>query len=442
VSLHSSPPRAAGIQTPPSRHVQGGTGYPKGYSLAGAKSGLGSPSWTLTTIIVVFLTMSSPPFPSPLSSSAPPMPDVYEATSEADLDRAVRERVRARMAELDLGIELLPSSPTGRQEPPSHSQEFSPSQVFNETSSPMPTPTPTGVNPAREAPPTLDPSQVPIGSRPAKKRSLLGHAKLSVFDILNTFRCHWFVSTDHLRTTVLSAQKAKDGKFFLVEFTPQFHAHLVKCAVVLVPHPLHKVKQVMFVYLLELLNREGPLSFFNLAKGQRLATQAQKEKRRLTWRRNRTSRREHRKVAEEAKEGRPQWQCKSCGRKFASRKAVKRHRCPISKGASGPSGPEKGKGKAVNLSQLNKPTPCRPPTPPTPILTPSGPAPPPPFNPPPIPTSAREAMVSHNVRATERGVSLDHTVVTGTSTWRSSRLNTMQKVNERKGLMDSLRDGT
>jgi hypothetical protein len=83
---------------------------------------------------------------------------------------------------------------------------------------------------------------------------------------------------DHIRTTVLLAQKAKDGKIFWVEFTPQFHAHLVKCAVALVPHPIHKVKQVMFVYFLELLNGEGPQSFFNLAKGQRLATQAQKEK--------------------------------------------------------------------------------------------------------------------------------------------------------------------
>jgi hypothetical protein len=74
------------------------------------------------------------------------------------------------------------------------------------------------------------------------------------------------------------AQKAKNGKFFWVEFLPPFHAHLVKCTVVLVPHPIQKVKKVMFVYILELLNREGPWSFFNLSKGQRIATQAQKEK--------------------------------------------------------------------------------------------------------------------------------------------------------------------
>jgi hypothetical protein len=58
--------------------------------------------------------MSSPPLSSSPSSSAPPLPGVYEATlTEADLDQVLRERVRAQMAELDLGIELLPSSPTG-----------------------------------------------------------------------------------------------------------------------------------------------------------------------------------------------------------------------------------------------------------------------------------------------------------------------------------------
>ncbi|KAH9955090.1 hypothetical protein BGW80DRAFT_1258332 [Lactifluus volemus] len=39
---------------------------------------------------------------------------------------------------------------------------------------------------------------------------------------------------------VILAQKAKDGKIFWVEFTSQYHAHLVKCAVALVPRPLQK----------------------------------------------------------------------------------------------------------------------------------------------------------------------------------------------------------
>jgi hypothetical protein len=177
------------------------------------------------------------------------------------------------MEAMDLANEPTPSLELPLPLP----QEFSP-WVFNEAPSPAPRSTPTGIPLVWGVPPTLDPSQVPIGSKLAKKHSLPGTAKLSVFNILNTF-CHcWFVSTDHLRTAVLLAQKAEDGKNFWVEVTPHFHAHLVKCAVVLVPHPLQKVKRVMFVYLLELLNGEGPQSFFDLTKGQRIATQAQKEK--------------------------------------------------------------------------------------------------------------------------------------------------------------------
>jgi hypothetical protein len=39
------------------------------------------------------------------------------------------------------------------------------------------------------------------------------------------------------------------------------------------------VKKVMFGYILELLNGEGPQAFFNLTMGMQWATQAQKEKR-------------------------------------------------------------------------------------------------------------------------------------------------------------------
>ena len=74
------------------------------------------------------------------------------------------------------------------------------------------------------------------------------------------------------------AQQDEDGKFSWVEFDPQFHAHLVKCAVVLVPRPIQKVKKVMFGYILELLNGDGPQSILDLSKGPRCQSQAQKEK--------------------------------------------------------------------------------------------------------------------------------------------------------------------
>jgi hypothetical protein len=126
--------------------------------------------------------------------------------------------------------------------------------------------------------------------KPVGKWSLSGNVELSVFNILNIFHHQWFLSIDHLRAQALSAQKAEDGKIFWVEFLPPFHAHLVKCTVALVPHPIQKVKKVMFMYILELLNGEESQSFFNLSKGQRIATQAQKEKQQLAWRRNCASR--------------------------------------------------------------------------------------------------------------------------------------------------------
>ena len=79
-------------------------------------------------------------------------------------------------------------------------------------------------------------------------------------------------------TNVISAQKTEVGNISWVEFTPQYHSHLVKCAVALVPHPIQVVKKVMFVYILELLNREGHMAFFDLQKGGRKANKAQMEK--------------------------------------------------------------------------------------------------------------------------------------------------------------------
>jgi hypothetical protein len=182
------------------------------------------------------------------------------------------------------------------------------------------------------------------------------------------------------------AQKANDRKIFWVKFTPQFHAHLVKCAVALVPWPISKVKKVMFIYILELLNEEGNVAFFNLAKGDRQATTAQKEKKQLAWKRNCTSRQEHQKQAEEAVEGQPQWKCDFCGQKFASCKTTKRHQCPLTKGASRGTGAVEGKGRKIAPlfpCQLSKPAtnPPPPPAPPAPISSaPPGTAAPQPWN--------------------------------------------------------------
>ena len=173
------------------------------------------------------------------------------------------------------------------------------------------------------------PTQKPKG-RVKPSPASPGGVELSVFDILNTFRRRWFLSRSHLLTNVISAQKAEDGNIFWVEFLPPFHAHLVKCAIALVPHPVPvaKVKKVMFVFVLELLNREGHMAFFELQKGGRKANNAQKEKRRLARKRSCAAKRERdREAAKAAKLPPRERECLTCGRKFQSRKTAKRHKC-------------------------------------------------------------------------------------------------------------------
>jgi hypothetical protein len=232
-------------------------------------------------------------------------------------------------------------------------------QVFIESPSPAPTPTPTAAIVVSGVAPPLSPCNIPLGAKPVGKRTIPGNSELSVFNILNIFCHHWFLSVDHLRANALSAQKAESGKIFWIKFAPQFHSHLVKCTVALVPHPLLKVKKVMFVYILELLNQEGHQAFFDLMKGTRIATQVQKEKKHLAWKRTCTARRESWKATDEAAQGQPHWQCKLCGHKFTTCKAKKQHCCPISKEVSSKTGTDKGKGNANALSWPNKPAPSQ-----------------------------------------------------------------------------------
>ena len=134
--------------------------------------------------------------------------------------------------------------------------------------------------------------------------------------------------------SVISAQKAEDGNISWVEFTPQFHSHLVKCAVALVPClcPVPKVKWVMFVFILELLNGDGHMAFFELQKGGRKANNAQKEKRCLARKWSQAAKRERDREAVKAAKLPPcEHQCVACGRKFKSRKRASKHKCPDSK---------------------------------------------------------------------------------------------------------------
>src|SRR6266702_4128952 len=145
------------------------------------------------------------------------------------------------------------------------------------TISPMPS--------APSTPPPLTWEGTPKGGRKTQQATP-EDVDLSVFDILNIFHHRWFLLRTNLLANVISAQKAEDRKITWVEFAPPFHSHLVKCAVALVPRPITRVKRVMFVYVLELLNREGHLAFFEFQKGGRKANNAQKEKRRLAQKRS------------------------------------------------------------------------------------------------------------------------------------------------------------
>ncbi|KAH9952273.1 hypothetical protein BGW80DRAFT_1470841 [Lactifluus volemus] len=321
-----------------------------------------------------------------------------------------------------------------------------------------PHPEPTGVSPGEGQAGTTPRAK----GKTLTQRALSAADELSVFDIHNTFRRRWFLSRDHLVANVISAQKAEDGKNFWVEFAPQFHAHLVKCAVALVPRPLNKVKKVMFGFILELLNGEGPQAFFDLTKGQRVASLALKEKRRLARKRNRASRQARRKAAADAANSKPQQSCKYCKREFASRRAAKRHRCPFSKGESDESGEASGKGKSRAAPKLNKPVPNTrdaPSAPPVSTMTTappqakktqdqhpskkkktsstSKPQEPKPTTSTPGPRQSAETHFPHRTYGRALASDQPHEE---TSDRRSARLNTETKRRTRRGLLDKLQE--
>ena len=87
---------------------------------------------------------------------------------------------------------------------------------------------------------------------------------------LKTFQACWYLDKDWLVSFVASAQCAKpDAPITWVEFMPKGHTHLVWSALKLVPiskHlPLAKIKEVMFTFILEVLNAPGSSPSFNNA---------------------------------------------------------------------------------------------------------------------------------------------------------------------------------
>ena len=93
---------------------------------------------------------------------------------------------------------------------------------------------------------------------------------ISVFETLNIFRRRWFLSRTSLSSHAISTQKDEKGIITWVEFDPPFHTHLVKSAIALISQPVSRLKRVLFVYVLELLNEDSPsANFFARASGVR-----------------------------------------------------------------------------------------------------------------------------------------------------------------------------
>src|SRR6266850_432158 len=119
----------------------------------------------------------------------------------------------------------------------------------------------------RPSPTSCVPTE-PLPEAPGPRESLEDGP--SVFDILNVFRCWWFLNRDHLLANILSAQKDDTGNIFWVDFLPHFHMHLVQQAIALLPPlcPVTKGKKVMFLFILEVLDGDGCGTFLALPKKQ------------------------------------------------------------------------------------------------------------------------------------------------------------------------------
>ena len=114
----------------------------------------------------------------------------------------------------------------------------------------------------------MAPQTPPPAPAPSAKRSPPSAEELCP----KTFRACWFINKDWLVSFIASAQRLKpDAPITWVEFVPKGHTHLVRCALKLVPPtralPLAKVKECMFLFILEVLNGPGSsLGFFTTCK--------------------------------------------------------------------------------------------------------------------------------------------------------------------------------
>lgn len=149
---------------------------------------------------------------------------------------------------------------------------------------------------------------------------------------------------------IVLAMKDAEGSLEWVEFEKVFHSHLVQRAKSVLASSdcsLTTVKKSLFVFILETLNGEGPSAFFDLEKGASSQQRLDHEKKRLQRKRSRAAKRERErhaaKVVNQVSRDQPPALvvnhkrngvlCVPCGKMFASRRKLNKHKCQLAESA-------------------------------------------------------------------------------------------------------------
>ncbi|KAI9429927.1 hypothetical protein H4582DRAFT_1601011 [Lactarius indigo] len=197
---------------------------------------------------------------------------------------------------------------------------------------------------------------------------------LSVFDLLNIARRRYFISRDKLISNITEASKDAFGVFDWVVLKKDYHSKVVAKFIWtlgdgkrLTPRSVEKVKKILFVFLLDVLNGVSAGDFFALKKSETLENRARHEIKRMARKRARAAKRERVRMGKQdsrAASGlkarkQDRKTCRLCGNTFESRNKRRKHECPGQK----KSAPTKGEVVLMLSKPLSGPknTPSAPP---------------------------------------------------------------------------------
>ncbi|KAI9431696.1 hypothetical protein H4582DRAFT_2198849 [Lactarius indigo] len=189
---------------------------------------------------------------------------------------------------------------------------------------------------------------------------------LSVFDLLNIARRRYFISRDELISNITEASKDAFGLFDWVVLKKDYHSKVVSKFIWtlgdgkrLTPRSVEKIKKILFVFLLDVLNGVSVGDFFALKKGETLENRAKHEIKRMARKRARAAKRERVRMAQQdsrASNGlkarkQDRKTCHHCGNTFESRNKRRKHECPGQK----KSAPNKGEAVLMLSKPLSGP---------------------------------------------------------------------------------------